>query len=521
MVSKVYSMGINGIDSFVVKIESDVSKGMPTCDIVGLPDTSIKESRNRVRSAITNCGFTFPLARITVNLAPADVRKCGSQYDLPIFLSLLKASGQILYNLDESAFIGELSLSGEILPVSGVLSMTLGAKKEGFKNVFVPYENAKEAAIIPGIKVYALKHASELMRYFENNNLYFYPTIKLPEKTENSELDFSSIKGQQEAKYALEVAAAGGHNVLMTGPPGTGKSMMAKHLISILPDLTFEEMIETTSIYSIAGMLSKDTPLITQRPFRSPHHSTSTSGISGGGTWPRPGELSLAHNGILFLDELPEFSRASLEAIRQPLEDGCVTISRVKTSVTYPCSIMLITAMNPCPCGYYGHPTKKCTCTNHAREKYVSKISGPILDRIDIHIEVPPVNYSYLNSTEKLETSKLIRERVNTARAIQNERYKACSAYSNAKAPSKALIQSCYMTKTAKAALEEAYNYLALSVRGYEKLLRVARTVADLDGEITINYIHIEKAVNLRDINKILNLKVESSDTKIKSKSNK
>ena len=503
MISKIYSMGIDGIESCLVKIESDISRGMPACEIVGLPDASIKESKNRVRSAICGCGFTFPLARITINLAPADIKKCGSTYDLPIFLSILKSSNQITNSLEDSVFIGELSLTGDIRPVHGIISMAMRAKKEGFKNMFVPYENAKEAAIIKGINIYGLKNVSQLMDHLVNNSkICAYPAVEISQSSFESKLDFANVKGQFEVKRALEVAAAGGHNVIMIGPPGSGKSMMAKHIVSILPNMTFDEMIETTSVHSIAGITSSEEPIVTHRPFRSPHHTISTAGISGGGSSPRPGELSLAHNGVLFLDEFPEFPRSSLEAIRQPLENGHVTISRVRSSVTYPCSIMLIAAMNPCPCGYYGHTSRRCTCSKRAIERYISKISGPILDRIDIHIEVPPITYKDISSTESAEHSSSIKARVDEARSIQLDRYKKYHVYSNAKAPTEILSKFCNMSDGAKKLLEKTFNEMELSARGYDKILRVSRTLADMDKSETIQAQHIWEASQLRIIDR-------------------
>lgn len=503
MVSTIYSMGINGINSFLVKIESDVSSGMPMCDIVGLPDIAVKESKNRVRAAIKNCGYNFPVSRITINLAPADIRKVGSLYDLPILLSILQASGQINVNFEESIFLGELSLTGEVRRVNGVLSMVIEAKNKGFKNIFVPFDNASEASIISGINVYAVKNVSELINHLlDKSNLspHLHSNINL--NNNNEFLDFSFVKGQYLAKRAIEIAVAGNHNILMIGPPGSGKSMLAKHIKSILPDMTFDEMIETTSIYSISGQLNNENPIITERPFRAPHHSISPSGLSGGGSIPRPGEISLAHNGILFLDEFSEFSRISLESLRQPLEDNNITISRVQSSVTFPCSIMLVAAMNPCPCGYYGHPTKHCTCSMRAIEKYMSKISGPTLDRIDIHIEVPPLNFDEINSPEKSESSCEIKKRILNARKIQNKRYLKYGLYSNAKVPPELISDVCKISENAKRLLKESFNAMSMSARVYNKILKVARTIADLESSETISELHIHEAIQYRNLDR-------------------
>lgn len=503
MVKKVKSMGIYGMNSFAVDVETDISRGMPSFDIVGMPDTSIKESRGRVRSAIINCGFEFPLRHIVVNLAPADVKKAGSVYDLPILVSVLNASGALKCDISDSAFIGELSLSGDVRPVNGVLPMAIKARECGIKKFFVPAENAQEGAVFEGIEIYPVCSVTELIMHLRNTKP-IQPVIHHRPSSEALiyDLDISDVKGQYTAKRALEIAACGGHNMLMIGSPGTGKSMLAKRLPTILPDMTFSEMIETTKIHSIAGILPSDMPLVTHRPFRAPHHTVSSVGLSGGGTIPHPGEISIAHNGVLFLDELPEFNKNAMEILRQPLEDGSVTISRANATLTYPCSIMLIAAMNPCPCGYFGHPSIKCTCSTQAVSKYLSRISGPLLDRLDLHIEVPPVDFESLSSSEKSENSAVIKKRVDRVREIQNERYKNTSITCNARITPSLINEFCPMDDNAKMIMQRSFDSLALSARAYDKILKVSRTIADMDSSDVIKANHLLEAIRYRSLDR-------------------
>lgn len=499
MYARVKSLGIFGLDSFSVTVECDVSQGLPRFDLVGLPDAVVKESRERVRASIKNCHLDFPVSRITVNIAPADIKKEGSLYDLPVFVAILKASRQLNGNVENYAFIGELSLDGDIRRVNGVLPMLLKAREEGISAVFIPYENMLEGSVLDGIDVLPVKNVFEVMRHISGQekisscyNGSFTETII------NYNVDFSDVKGQAEAKRALEIAAAGGHNCIMIGPPGAGKSMLAKRLPTILPDMTFDEKLETTKLYSIAGAIPKDKAIIDKRPFRSPHHTVSAQALTGGGVTIRPGEISLSHNGVMFMDEFPEFDRRCKEALRQPIEDGIVNISRTSGSVTYPSNIMLVAAMNPCPCGFYGHPTKECKCTPAARKRYMDKVSGPILDRIDIHIEVAPVEYDSLSGKKDEESSAEIKKRVDKARAVQLERFKGTDISCNAKMTPRMTKEFCILTDEADSLLRMSFESLGLSARAYDKILRISRTIADLDGSRDIEVSHIAEALQYR-----------------------